>query len=260
MAQSSGRPRPPRFDLKIRTRYGSCHILGNPTRVLPPDDISVALGKLGADIIDRSPHGYVLDIGTGSGVLLASVVMHSSNPHRLLLVGTDTDPRARSCARANVARAVKARQISIPATIQAGHLVDPVLARGQRFDLVFANLLPSLAHQHESDGFDPLRELAPVLPDFLSPGGVAIIRTPQELNHLAAAIIDSAEVAQGILYELIRLAESSQLAERDVIAAEATIEHATSPHLRTAQILGGAGIAVMHAGVPTHWERLPVQT
>jgi tRNA1(Val) A37 N6-methylase TrmN6 len=299
MTQPTGRPRRPWFSYTLSSPYGTCRITGNPTQVLKPDEISVALGQLGADIIDRSPDGYVLDIGTGSGILLASVVMHSRNPNRLRPVGTDIDPRARSCARRNIGRAIRTRRSRIPATIQAGHLVDPVLTRGQRFDLILANLpylpegeavraeaatAPAHALYSGSDGLDLLRELVPVLPDILTPGGVAIIRTPQEIDrmagtqaeiesmNLAAAIVDNAEVAHEALYDLVRLAEWAQLTEADVLAAEAAIRQASSRRLRTVPVMVnrwltssqapvrvGAGIAVMHANVPTHWERLPVQ-
>ena len=94
----------------------------------------------------------VLDVGTGMGVLARIARARGAR----LIVGTDIDPVALSCAKAH------ADLDAHPVEIQFGSEAPDHW--GARFDLVVANVLEA-----------PLQNLAPALCSALVPGGVLLI-------------------------------------------------------------------------------------
>jgi ribosomal protein L11 methyltransferase len=94
----------------------------------------------------------VLDIGTGTGVLARIARARGAR----LIVATDADPAALSCARAHAALDAH------PVGIQFSDLAPDHW--GRQFDLVVANILQA-----------PLQRLAPAMCRALVPGGVLLI-------------------------------------------------------------------------------------
>lgn len=94
----------------------------------------------------------VLDVGTGTGILARIARARGAR----LIVGTDIDPVAVSCAEANAD--LDGHRVDIQFTCEApDHW-------GACFDLVVANILEA-----------PLQLLAPALCRALAPGGVLLI-------------------------------------------------------------------------------------
>ncbi len=94
----------------------------------------------------------VLDLGTGTGVLGIACATR-----QLRVIGTDIDPVAVANARENIAlNRVEACMQAVPGSTEA--------VRGQRFDLLLANILAA-----------PLRELAPDIMALLEPGGHLVL-------------------------------------------------------------------------------------
>jgi ribosomal protein L11 methylase PrmA len=107
----------------------------------------------GVDLLcrQRQPQA-VLDVGTGTGVLARIARARGAG----LVVGTDIDPAALSCARAHAALDDN------PLTIELSSLAPD--AWGPRFDLVVANILEG-----------PLSLLMPALLRALAPGGLLML-------------------------------------------------------------------------------------
>lgn len=119
-------------------------------------DGSHATTRLCAAAVDlfcrqRQPEA-VLDVGTGTGVLARIARARGAR----LIIGTDTDAVALSCAKAH------ADLDAHPVEIQFGSEAPDHW--GARFDLVVANILEA-----------PLQALAPALCRALVPGGVLLI-------------------------------------------------------------------------------------
>jgi ribosomal protein L11 methylase PrmA len=105
------------------------------------------------DLLCRQRHPRaVLDVGTGTGILARIARARGAG----LVVGTDIDPVALSCAHAN------ARLEAHPAQIEISD--NSPDHWGPRFDLVVANILQ-----------EPLEALASALGRALAPGGLLLI-------------------------------------------------------------------------------------
>ncbi len=101
--------------------------------------------------------GRVADVGCGTAVL----AMGAAKLWRRPVVASDIDPVATATARAN-ARANALGPLLRVAT--AAGLAHPLLNRGPRYDLVFANILAR-----------PLKRLAPAMTARLAPGGRVVL-------------------------------------------------------------------------------------
>jgi ribosomal protein L11 methyltransferase len=98
----------------------------------------------------------VLDVGTGTGILAFAAAKALKRP----VVAGDIDPVAIAVARDNA----RLNGVGAYLKLYLGPGVRHRLARGRRFDLVFANILAR-----------PLKALAPSLARVLVPGGTLIL-------------------------------------------------------------------------------------
>lgn len=146
----------------------------------------------------------VLDLGTGSGALLLSVLHHLPVATG---IGLERSPGAQVVARAN-AHSLGLDQRAI---IQPGDWTQPQWTDTLgRFDLILANppyveedapLAPSV-RDHEpggalfagAEGLDDYRILIPALPNLLAPGGVALV----EIGHTQADAVTAIAQAHGM--------------------------------------------------------------
>jgi len=148
----------------VRVRLGGRELcVRAPKGVHPVDSMTPAILKR----LPVRPGDAVLDLGCGTGVYgLACAFLGAS---RVLL--TDIDPGSVRCARAN-ARAGSIRGVAI----RAGDFFEP--ARGERFDLIIANLPQTPGPRSflpfkwgGRDGLRYLRRLFREAPRHLRPGG-----------------------------------------------------------------------------------------
>ncbi len=126
--------------------------------------------------------GTLAEIGTGSGAL--GIPFAALRP-RARVILTDLSPAALAVARVN------ARRHKVRPTFLQGDLLQPLLARGERADLLLANLpyvrsedLPGLeVSRHEPwvamdggpDGLALIRRLLQDLPRVCQPGALALL-------------------------------------------------------------------------------------
>ena len=143
--------------------------------------------------------GTVADVGTGSGAL--GIAFAALRP-RARVILTDVSPAALAVARVN------ARRHGVNPTFLQGDLLDPLLARRERADLLLANLpyvrsadLPGLAvSRHEpwialdggAEGLDFIRRLLGNLRCVSQPGALALL----EIGMLQGA--EALRLAQGL--------------------------------------------------------------
>ena len=99
------------------------------------------------------PMDSVLDVGTGSGILLVAAAKLGAHP----LMGVDSDPLATRIAETNLVRNGVAPESF---EIVQGHLVDKI---DQQYDIVVANLLT-----------DIIVDLLDTIPQVLTPEGIFI--------------------------------------------------------------------------------------
>jgi len=150
----------------------------SPATLIPrPDSEAVVEAAL------EYPAGRVLDLGTGTGCLLLSVLAERPAAWG---VGVDLSPEAASLAQRNAA----ANGLADRASFLCGDWASAVAGR---FDLVLSNppyiesaaiagLMPEV-RDHEPpraldggpDGLDAYRSLVAALPDLLAPQGVAVL-------------------------------------------------------------------------------------
>lgn len=119
-------------DVVVKIKPGASFGAGNhPTTRLAINGIEFVL--LGDQVVDKRPNTSVLDIGTGSGVLLISAILCGMKSG----LGVDID----ACARVEAAENVRINALEDRATISGLALADI----RQRFSLILANLrYPSL--------------------------------------------------------------------------------------------------------------------
>jgi release factor glutamine methyltransferase len=138
--------------------------------------------------------GRAIDICTGSGVIAASLRLRRRSSH---VVGTDIDPGAVSCARAN---GVDARR---------GDLFDPVPSEFEGCTDVVVGVVPYVPtsalqylphdarafeaplHYHGGqDGTDVLRRVVGGAPRFLRPGGTLLLELGGEQADVVGSQMD----------------------------------------------------------------------
>lgn len=158
----------------------------SPAALIPRPEseelLELALERAGPDF-----SGSVADIGAGSGAL--GVTFAALRP-RARVILTDLSPAALAVARVNAARqGVRARFLQ-------GDLLQPLLTRNERVDLLLANLPyirsadlaqlevsrhePRLALDGGVDGLDLIRRLLRDLPRVCRPGATALLEIGME--------------------------------------------------------------------------------
>ena len=151
------------------------------------------------------PAGRLLDLGTGSGCLLVTLLAEWPEATG---VGVDVSPAALAVARENAER----HGVEERATFHRG---DWCAGLEGRFDLIVSNppyiaddelaqLAPEV-REHEPrlalaggpDGLDAYRRLAPELPRLLSPGGRVLLEVGAGQAAAVVTILDEAGLAVG---------------------------------------------------------------
>jgi release factor glutamine methyltransferase len=139
-------------------------------------------GSFSSENLLPKPPRHLLDLGTGTGCLLLSLLHEWPEATGL---GIDLAPRAVEQAQEN------ARRLSLDtrAIFQEGNWLEGLT---ETFDLIVSNPPyipamdidtlapevrqhdPSLALDGGKDGLDPYRHLIPLLPNFLNPNGATL--------------------------------------------------------------------------------------
>jgi release factor glutamine methyltransferase len=186
--------RAPLRDLVKRrgTREPLQHVLGTAEfhgrtfacdkRALVPRPETEQLVELALEIAKDKPAATILDIGTGSGVIVLTIALELPSA---TLHATDLSPDALALAAENAARHALTDRIVF-------HQADLLPPDGTRFDLIIANLpyipaeeiaslSPEVRHDPASaldggpDGLDLVRRLIETAPDRLAPGGALLL-------------------------------------------------------------------------------------
>lgn len=173
--------------------------LGSATLVPRPESETVVEAALAA-FPDRDVEFRMLDLGVGSGALLAAILLERP---RATGVGVDRKAGALAVARANLV----ALGLSARATLLCG---DWTAALGARFDLVVANPPyivtadlaelslevrendPIFALDGGPDGLAAYRAIIADLPRILAPSAVAVLELGQGQEAAVAALASAA--------------------------------------------------------------------
>jgi len=151
-------------------------------RALVPRPETEQLVELALEIAKDKPAATILDIGTGSGVIVLTIALELPSA---TLHATDLSPDALVLAAENAARHALTDRIVF-------HQADLLPPDGTRFDLIIANLpyipaeeiaslSPEVRHDPASaldggaDGLDLIRRLIETAPDRLAPGGALLL-------------------------------------------------------------------------------------
>jgi release factor glutamine methyltransferase len=150
-------------------------------------------------IVPKNAQGRILDLGTGSGCLIISLLMERSC---LTGVGVDLSPQALDMARANAAH----HGVEHRCTFVVSDWASTVEGR---FDLVIANPPylsadelaaadpevrdhePALALSPGTDGLEACRAIAVSLPNLLLPGGWAVLEIGAGQGDAVTALLES---------------------------------------------------------------------
>ena len=181
--------------------FWSLDFLVSPATLIPrPDSETIVQAAF-----DLPPPGRVLDLGTGTGCLLLSVLHERP---RAFGVGVDLSPDAAKLAAVNARRLGLDARAAFLCVVWAAALAGP-------FDLILSNppyieadtiagLMPEVAN-HEprsaldggTDGLDAYRTIVGALPALLTPDGAAVLELgigqAQSVAALAHAIGFGAE-------------------------------------------------------------------
>jgi release factor glutamine methyltransferase len=143
------------------------------------------------------PAGVLLDLGTGSGALAATVAAAVPGA---MVVGLDLDPVAAACARANGVPAVVADLGAAP--IRPG-AVDVVVAVAPYVPTDALRLLPADVQRHEPrraldggpDGLDLVRAVVRTAATVLGPGGHLFLELGGDQDDALAPTLAAAGLA-----------------------------------------------------------------
>jgi release factor glutamine methyltransferase len=182
--------------------WSSAFALGPDTLVPRPESETVVEAALAA-LPDRKAALQVLDLGTGTGALLAAILLERPAAFG---AGVDRSERALRVARENM----RALGLAERAAMVCG---DWSAAIAGRFDLVVANppyiarsefdRLPPEVREHDPrlaldggrDGLDAYRVILPDLPRLMTPGGVAVLELGQGQEVAVSMLARSARLA-----------------------------------------------------------------
>jgi release factor glutamine methyltransferase len=182
----------------------------DPRVLIPRPETETLVEEALRVIAGRS--ALVVDVGTGSGAIACSIVLHEP---RARVIATDVSPDALAVASQN------ARELGVAARIESreGDLLAPIT---ERVDLVCANLpylrddetahlvgeRSSLAFEPRAavvagaDGLDLIRRAVADLPRVLAPGGVALFECdPPQVSSLTR-LLDAAGLRTSVIRDL----------------------------------------------------------
>lgn len=157
--------------------------------------LEAALDFVKARAAQGSPVTAAVDVGTGSGALAVTLAAHAPQTR---VWATDISPDALAIARHN------AERNSIHVTFLEGDLLEPLLAQGERVDLVMANLPyiatddmlglevsryePHLALDGGPDGLDLIRRLLIQAPGAINPGARILLEIGADQGESAVRL------------------------------------------------------------------------
>lgn len=163
--------------------YGLSFTLGEATLVPRPE--TEMLVTRGLELLGGRQHNTVLDLGTGTGCIIISLLVESPTAHG---VAVDLSPAALVTAQHNADRYAVEKRLSL----RKGSWFEPLHA-GERFDLIVSNppyiasdeipgLMrevrdhdPVLALDGGADGLDPYRTILADAGRWLKPGGAILL-------------------------------------------------------------------------------------
>ncbi len=196
-----------------RREFWSLPIRVGPEVLIPRPDSEALIEAVLGEIVDRRAPLRVLDLGTGSGCLLAALLTELPNAEGL---GVDRSAPALALAR----RTFGDLGLSARAVFLCGNWTDAALGL---FDVVISNppyipageiaaLAPEVA-RHEPfaalsggrDGLDAYRALLPAIATHLAPGGLAAVEFGEGQRDIVAALATGTGlVPQKIFVDLSR--------------------------------------------------------
>lgn len=149
--------------------------------------------------VAQKPDAQVVDVGTGSGALAVTLAANAPQAH---IYATDISPMALVMTRYN------AFLNKVNLTSYEGHLLDPLIERQIRVDVLMANL-PYIATEdladlevsrHEPrtaldggpDGLDLVRELLEQAPQVCQPGALILLEIGADQGPAALALVQAA--------------------------------------------------------------------
>lgn len=148
--------------------------------------------------VAQKPDAQVVDVGTGSGALAVTLAANAPQAH---VYATDISPMALVMTRYN------AFLNKVNLTSYEGHLLDPLIERQIRVDVLMANL-PYIATEdladlevsrHEPrtaldggpDGLDLVRELLEQAPQVCQPGALILLEIGADQGPAALALVQA---------------------------------------------------------------------
>jgi len=155
----------------------------SPATLIPRPDSETLIEAAMATFSNRPPPGRIIDLGTGTGCLLAALLTEFPSAFG---VGLDLDPDAAALAKRNATRLGLVKR----SAFVVGDWTNSISGR---FDLIICNppyisaadietLMPEVACHEPGraldgglDGYDAYRAILPLLKDYLEPDGAAIL-------------------------------------------------------------------------------------
>jgi release factor glutamine methyltransferase len=149
--------------------------------------------------VAQKPDAQVVDVGTGSGALAVTLAANAPQAH---VYATDISPMALVMTRYN------AFLNKVNLTSYEGHLLDPLIERQIRVDVLMANL-PYIATEDLADlevsrheprtaldggpnGLDLVRELLEQAPQVCQPGALILLEIGADQGPAALALVQAA--------------------------------------------------------------------
>ena len=158
-------------------------LLVTPDVLIPRPETELLLERA-LEFAADTPGLTAVDVGTGSGALAVTFAAHMPGA---TVYAVDISPAALAVARRNAEQNGVAERV----TFLHGDLLQPLIERGVRVDLIMANLPyiasdeaarldlsryePMLALDGGPDGLDLVRRLLALLPDVANPGALVLL-------------------------------------------------------------------------------------
>ncbi len=152
--------------------------------------------------LDAHPNArWAIDVGAGTGCIAVSLAVHCPD---LILVACDISTQAVRLVQSNARK----HTVSDRLTVLQSNLLEPVIARDRKFDLIIANLPyipsgllqdltvaryePRLALDGGTDGLVVIRRLLEQAPAMLASGALMLLEIEASQGKTAAALAQTA--------------------------------------------------------------------